>query len=266
MLSLIIAVVIGVFVGWVTSRDLGPAWGVVCGVAGVMLVQLIIGLVLRRVVGVRQREVQEIMQNAQAKAERQLTLFQQRQPGNLRSAQQLAEKLQREALKSGLEATAGFAPYYKWSPLLRRQIAAMQMQIYYQLRDYRKVDELLPKCLLADPQSLAIKLARMYRNSDPGLDKFYRRKCRRAKGDAGAFLASVYAWIKLRQDDQAGALDALVTARKFSDHQVLLDNCDRLLNGKTRHFSNAGFGDIWYALGLEELKIKPQRQRMGRPF
>ena len=38
------------------------------------------------------------------------------------------------------------------------------------------------------------------------------------------------------------------------------------MNGKEKQFSNAGFGDIWYALYLEEPKVKPQRQRPGRPF
>ena len=47
---------------------------------------------------------------------------------------------------------------------------------------------------------------------------------------------------------------------------MLLENHDKLLNGKAKQFSNAGFGDTWYALYLEEPKMKPQRQRQGRPF
>ena len=39
-----------------------------------------------------------------------------------------------------------------------------------------------------------------------------------------------------------------------------------LANGKAKQFSNSGFGDMWYALYLEEPKVKPQRQRQGRMF
>ena len=56
------------------------------------------------------------------------------------------------------------------------------------------------------------------------------------------------------------AVAALVAAKKLSDNATLVENCDRLVNGKLKHFSNAGFGDAWYSLYLEEPKIKPQRQ------
>ena len=76
----------------------------------------------------------------------------------------------------------------------------------------------------------------------------------------GALVASTYAWIKLRQEQPDKAVAALVAAKKLSDNATLIENCDRLVNGKTKHFSNAGLGDAWYSLYLEEPKIKPQRQ------
>jgi hypothetical protein len=42
-----------------------------------------------------------------------------------------------------------------------------------------------------------------------------------------------------------------------------------LANNRVGHFSNAGMGDEWYALHLEQPKVKMQRQRphaFGRPF
>ena len=101
---------------------------------------------------------------------------------------------------------------------------------------------------------------------DPRLDKFFASKFRRARGEAAAFVASVYAWIKLKQDDEQAARAALTAAKNKSDHPVLLENHEKLVNGKAKQFSNAGFGDMWYALFLEEPKMKPQRQRQGRPF
>lgn len=148
--------------------------------------------------------------------------------------------------------------------MLARQINTMKMQLYFQLRDFARTDQLLPKCLLMDARSIAIKLVRMYRNEDPKLDSFYRKKCRRAKGEDGAFLACVYAWIKLRQDDPAKAIAALVEAKKNSDNPALIANYENLANNRPKHFSNAAFGDNWYALYLEEPKVRPQKvqQRM----
>ena len=123
-----------------------------------------------------------------------------------------------------------------------------------------QTDELLKHCFLMDPRSLAIKLVRLYKTEDPGLDKFYQKRCRRLKGEDGALVASTYAWIKLRQEQPEKAVAALVAAKKLSDNATLVENCDRLVNGKLKHFSNAGFGDAWYSLYLEEPKIKPQRQ------
>ena len=149
--------------------------------------------------------------------------------------------------------------------MLSKQINAMKVQLLYQLREYDKVDALIPKAIMLDPQSIGIKLARMYKNNDPKLDKFFRTRCWRFKGDNGAFVASVYAWIKIKQDSVELALDALKNAAKSSDNQVLIENIDRLTNGKVKHFSNSGFGDNWYVLALEEPKMKNTRQS-GRPF
>ena len=46
----------------------------------------------------------------------------------------------------------------------------------------------------------------------------------------------------------------------------MIENCDRLVNGKYKHFNNAGLGDLWYSLYLEEPKIKPQRQVQQRMY
>ena len=69
-----------------------------------------------------------------------------------------------------------------------------------------------------------------------------------------------------RDKAEQAARAALTAAKNKSDHPVLLENHEKLVNGKAKQFSNAGFGDMWYALFLEEPKMKPQRQRQGRPF
>ncbi len=260
MLSIILSILAGIIIGMITSRDLGTGWGIVCMVGTFLIVQFLIGLVIRRKVNAIQQSLQTIMQEAQAKINRQMQLYQQRPPGSLRAAQQTLEKLQNDAIRKTLQETERFNPWYKWNPMLKRQINTMKMQLYFQLKEFSKTDELLKHCFLMDPRSLAIKLVRLYKTEDPGLDKFYQKRCRRLKGEDGALVTSTYAWIKLRQEQPDKAVAALVAAKKLSDNATLVENCDRLVNGKLKHFSNAGFGDAWYSLYLEEPKIKPQRQ------
>ena len=261
---MIISLVVGAAVGLLTSRDLGVGWGIVCGVAIFMIAQLVIMLILRKKLNRIQLGMQQTMQAAQARIARQVQNFQQRPVGSPKMMQQKLESMQNDALHEALRMTTAFDPFYRWNWMLAKQINTMKMQLYFQLKDFAMADKLMPKCMLFDARSLAIKLVRMYKKEDPKLDAFYRKKCRRFKGEDGAFLSCVYAWIKLRQDDSAKALAALVEAKKNSDNAVLLANYDNLVNGRNKHFSNVGFGDNWYALYLEEPKVRPQKvqQRM----
>ena len=266
MLSLLIAVAAGVLAGYFSKEAFdSTGWGITSGIFAGLVVWLILSLILRKIVGRRQMVIQNIMMDAQNKVNRQLEMFNRRPPSSVNAARQTLEKIQFAAIHKALAELEHFKVFYPWSPMLSRQINTMKVQLYYQLRDFAKVDTLLPKALLLDAQSLAIKMARMYKHDDAKLDKFYKRRCWRFKGEDGAFLASVYAWIKVRQDAVDKALDALRNAKKTSDNQILLENIDRLVNGKIKHFSNAGFGDMWYVLALEEPKVKSQRQQM-RPF
>jgi tetratricopeptide (TPR) repeat protein len=260
MLGFIIVFLVGIVSGYFSAQAWGTGWGITCGIAAFLLAYMILSLILRKFVMDRQMAIQNIMQDAQNKVNRQLEMFNRRPPSSVNAARQILEKIQFDGIRKALAETENFKKFYIWNIMLSRQINTMKVQLYYQLREYSKVDELLPKAILFDPQSLAIKLARMYKNNDPKLDKFYKFKCSRLKGENGAFIASVYAWIKIRQEDQEKALDALRAASKTSDNMVLRENIDRLANGKVKHYSNSGFGDTWYMLALEEPKVKNQRQ------
>ena len=266
MLTLIIAVLVGAVCGYgAIYEGWGWIWAAICGAFGFLLTQLAIGLVLRGAIKRRHDKIQQILQSAQQKINRQINLFQIRPPSSESAARQILEKIQNEATRQALEATAAFKPLYLWNLMLKRQISAMQAQLHYQLKDFKKADECLEHALLMDQQSIAIAMARKFRNEDPKLDKFFKSKFGRAKGDEAAFIASVYAWIKLKQGDEAAAREAVTAATKKSDHPTLLENHDKLVNGKAKQYSNSGFGDMWYALFLEEPpKAKPQRQRQRR--
>jgi len=266
MLGFLLVFVIGVLAGWGSFRLWGLGWGIFCGIAALLLSWAVVGLLLRRILLARQAGIQQIMQAAQLKINRQLELFQRRQASSMNAVRQVVEKIQFDAVRKSLAELEKFKPLYRWNMMLPRQINAMKVQLHYQLQEYKKVDELLPKTLMMDPQTVAIALVRKYKNNDAALDRFFTARSRRFKGDNRAFLACVYAWIKLHTQEPQKALDALLEAKKSSDNPVLMDNISHLTNGKQKHFSNAGFNDIWYALALEEPKVKPQRRMAGRGF
>jgi len=262
MYTVLISVAAAVAVGYFSAGEWGYVWGVICGFFTMLVTQLIVGLILRGKIMAGQQRIQNIMQQAQARIERQMNLYQLRPPASMNAARQQLEKLQTAAARAALEETGSFKRFYRWNFMLERQINAMKVQLHYQLKEYKMVDQLLPKSMVRDPQSMAIAMVRSYRNGDEaGLDKFYRRRCRSVKGESGAFLASVYGWIKLKQGNSTAAREALVAAGKHSDHPVLLENTDKLKNGKEKQYSMSGFGDMWYALALEEPKVKAQRRR-----
>ncbi|MDD3885970.1 MAG: hypothetical protein PHI35_03785 [Victivallaceae bacterium] len=261
MLSLLIAMGAGAAAGAFIWRDQdAPAWGVVTFILTAIIVQIVMALVVRRRVGRIQRKMEDLMRAGQARINRQIAVFQARPGAGVKAAQQTLEKLQSDIVRDALALTAEYEPYYKWNLMLRKQINTMKMQLHYQLRDFAKVDELLPKCLVFDARSKLIKLIRMYKKDAPGLNKFYKSKCSRLKGDDGALAASTYAWILLKKGENEQAVAVMVAAKKLSDNPTLLENCDRLVNGKFKHFNNAGFGDLWYSLYLEEPKVKVQKQ------
>ena len=176
---MIISLAVGILIGLLTSRDLGVTWGIVCGVGAFLISQVIIMLILRKKINRIQLGMQQTMQAAQARIARQVQNFQQRPVGSPKMMQQKLESMQNDALHEALRMTTAFDPFYRWNWMLAKQINTMKMQLYFQLKDYAAVDKLLPKCLLFDARSLAIKLVRMYKKEDPKLDTFYRKKCRR---------------------------------------------------------------------------------------
>jgi len=258
MLTLLLALVAAFGVYVVTKPPLGMPWAIVCAVGAMIVVNLAIGLLVRHKIAKINEAVQSVMEAGQKKLNR-TAMSMQRSFGSVKAAQEMLGKVQARSLQEALEVTKRAEVYYKWNLLLKKQITTMQMMLYFQLKDYAMVDRLLPKCLLMDARSVAVKLIRLYKHDDLKLDKFYARKSRKFKGDDIALLASTYAWIMVKKGRIDDAVAALVAARKVTDSQVVQENWERLSNGKVKQFSNAGLGDNWYSLYLEEPKIKPQR-------
>ena len=65
----------------------------------------------------------------------------------------------------------------------------------------------------------------------------------------------------MKSGDTDGAFKVLTEALKKSDDATLKFNHEQLMNNRVAHFSNAGIGDPWYSLLLEEPRVRTQRQR-----
>jgi tetratricopeptide (TPR) repeat protein len=183
--------------------------------------------------------------------------------------QKLLEKEQHESLRRAIELTNQLEPYYIWSLLLKKQIATMRMQFYYQLGEFDKVDELMPDIMLLEPMALAMKIARMYKKDAPTeeIEKAFRSKIKKFKGDDGVILYSLYAWILLKRDEKDKALEILTEAKSQTDSDVIVRNWEAVANNKFKSFTNSSLGDMWYSLKLETPKMeKPRKQKMRKRF
>ena len=83
----------------------------------------------------------------------------------------------------------------------------------------------------------------------------------RLKYNQNVLLAAAWSWILVKRGDVDGAFKALNAALKNSDNETLKANREHLANNRVAHFSNAGLGDQWYALHLEEPKMRARQQR-----
>lgn len=270
MLTLIIGIVTGFIVAAICAApeilDWGWGWGALAGVLAVIAVQLGISLAIRRKVQQVNNKIQELMMDVRRRVELKQQQFMRRPVGSQKMMMQVLEKEQNDGIREAITACDMFEPLFKWNFILKKQSNTMKMAFYYQLREYDKVDELLPKCLLMDSQSIAMKMARMYKTKNEGLDKFFRKKCAASKGENAVLLYSLYAWILVKQDRVDDAIKLLVDARKKTDSEIINSNWEHLVNGRIKHFSNSGLGEIWYAIGLEEPKmpkVKQQHQTRG---
>ena len=263
MYSLIIALLSGGIAGcaaWLGG--LRPTWDIIIGAAVFLAVTVLISQIIRIKIKKINISLQQIMEETQHKIMMMQNQFSRRPMGSPKTMMQALEKEQMAGIRRVLDACEAFTPLYRWNLLLDRQINTMKMAFYYQLKDFAKVDELMPKCLFFDPQSVCFKMARMYMRKDDGIDKLFQKKCSSLKDPACVLPYSLYAWILVKQERYDDALKLLVECKKKTDNEVIVRNWELLANKKYKSFSNSGLGETWYALGLEEMRMpKPQRVR-----
>lgn len=263
MYTLIIALLCGWIAGGIAHlAGQRPAWSIVIGLAVFLVTVIAISQVIRVKIKKLNGNIQQVMEELQHKLMLMQNQFMRRPLGSQKMMMQALEREQTAGVRRALAACDAFAPYYRWSLLLERQISTMKMALCFQIRDFAQVDELMPKCLFIDPQSVCLKMARMYMRKEDGIDKLFRKKCSSLKEPACVLPYSLYAWILVKQERYDEALSLLVEAKKKTDNEVIVRNWELLANKKYKNFSNAGLGEMWYALGLEEIRMPKQQQRI----
>ncbi len=261
LINALLALGVGVFL---TLTGVSPwYWSIFWGVLTLIFGQVVLGWILRWRMSSISSKVQTIMARGQARMQAKMQRWRTHQVGDPKAAEaELAHD--RDVLIAEVQSELQPLERYRWwIPLLGRQLATMELQFAWQRKDWNRVDALLSRALLLDPRLVCIKLARQWQQNVPTemLYATFRKASRRARYGTSALLYATFAWMLVKRGDVDGAFKVLIEANDKNEHPVLKTNREILANNRLAHFSNAGFGDEWYALWLENPKIKAQRQR-----
>ena len=266
MLSLIIAALCGIGTGasLYLTDTLGYGWSAFLAIVAFGAVQMGIGIFLQRKVKAEMKAVEQTLLNGQKAMQAKTQRWQMRPPGSIQEAQNEMARDQRKFVEEALALTDRLHRFDLWIPLMRRQIATAQFQLHWMIREYRKCDQLMDKALFVEPTMYAMKMARMYTLGRPTeeIANAYRKGSRRLRYNQNVLIAATWSWILVKRNEIDEALRALNAALKNSDNETLKANREALANNRIAHFTNTGIGDTWWAIGLEEPKVRMQRQRM----
>jgi hypothetical protein len=260
-----IAVMLAFGLTGVSNWGWSACWGAIAFVGG----QGLAGFLFQKKVKAAMKAVQDILLDGQKRLQAKVNQWRYRPPGSIREAQEEIERDQKALVNKALETSKDMERFIPWVPLMKRQIATMRLQLYWTIKDFKRVDELLPQAILLDPMMVAIKLARMQMlGQTEGMEKLFKKATLRLRYGQGALLYGLWSWILVQRKDIDGAYKILVQACEKMEDATIKANRDALANNRLTSFTNAGFGDQWYALHLETPKIKMQRPShfAQRPF
>lgn len=251
--------------GYALSRyaiGTSPGWSATWAAAAFVVSQFVIARAVRKRMTADMQSVQAILVEGQKKIQAKTQRWQIRPPGSIAAAQKELESDMRVFVNEALAQTKKMRKYRLWVWMVDRQIATAQLQLNWMIKEFGRVDELMPKALIIDPTLVAMKMARLYMKGAPAeeIETVYRKGSRRVGFNRNTLAAATMAWIDLKRGREDEAFAVLVDAAKKSDDATLKANLAHLENKRATHFSNSGLGDAWYALHLEEPRIKTQRQ------
>ena len=265
MLTLIGGLLTGIVVFFALYKGvrMDEVWSVILAVASMFLFQLGVMYLLRRASARINSRLQALMSETQEKIRAMHARFMRHPGSSQKMMMQAFEREQNAGLQKMIDALELYKPLYLWNILMKRQVNTMRMIFLFQMKRFNEADALMDKCLFMDVQSVCVKMSRMYKLGQDGIDKFFRKKGARFKGQDALLPFSLYAWILVRQNRIDDAIKVLAQAKiKTNDNEVVVKNWEMLVNGKVKHFSNSQLGEAWYALLLEEPKIPKVQQQV----
>jgi len=247
------------------AGDFGTGWSVFCGLVGFGIVQGVAGFLIRKRVMRDMERVQAILANGQKSLQEKTKRWQFRPPSSIQAAQREMFNDTKVFVREALAQTETLRRYRLWVPMIGRQMATAQLQLNWMIKEFKAVDELMPKALLLDPTMAAIKMARMYmlEAKTEDIEKVYDKAVRRLRYNQNVLLAATMSWIQVKRGNADAAFKTLTEALKKSDNETLKRNHATLMNNRVPQFTNSGIGDTWYSLYLEEPKVHVQRQRQA---
>ncbi len=272
MLSLLISALVAIALALgLNAADFSQGATVSLSLTVFFITFILIGFLVRKRMATAQGALQEAMEVAQRRMQRKIQQFQSKPGGNIKQLQQQLERDQKQMCQQGLELTKGLEPFRKWSLMTGRQMATMRLQFHYQLKEFDKVDEILATCgflrgpLMMDPMAVAMRMARSYKNGDvAAAEKVFRRKIIWFRGERGTLLYGLMSWIYVKDGKLDEARSALSKAKDSTRNDTLIQNWEHLSNDREKSFSNAGLGDQWYSLHLENPPAMKQQRARGK--
>ena len=270
MLSLLISALVAIaLASTLIASQFSTGTTLFLSLAGFAGTFFLIGFLVRKKMSKAQSALQDSMEAAQRRMKMKVQQFQNKPGGNVKQLQRQLEMDQKAMFQQGLELSKGLEPFRKWSLLTGRQIATMRLQFHYQLKEFDKVDEILATCgflrgpMMMEPMAVAMRMARCYKNDDlEGAKKVFKRKIMWFRGDRGTLLYGLMSWIYVKVGEIDEARRVLLKAKEATGVDTFMKNWEHLSNDRAKSFSNAGLGDQWYSLYLENPPaVKQQRMR-----
>ncbi len=265
MITLLLAVAVG-FGGYSLAHfaaGLGNGWSIAIGAGCFVLFNLVVGRFVKKRMTAEMEGVQQILADGQKKLQAKMQRWQFRPPSSMQAAQREMFADMNVFVREAIARTDNLDKYRWFVPMIARQKATAQLQLYWMIKDFKQVDRLLPTAFLADPNLAAIKMARAQMLEAPieEIRKTYDKATRRLRYNENVLLAATFSWILVKRNDVDGAFKVLTEALKNSDNEVLKHNHEQLMNNRPAHFSNTALGDQWFQLQLEEPRNRAPRQR-----
>ncbi len=267
MLSLIIAITTGLLL-WLPLFLAGHPWlGGILGAVAFLAVSASLAFYVKKKMELGFRLVQEQLASIQQKTLAKAKQMQLKGMNDPKAMQALLEKDFHGGVRKAIAMMGELRPLYKWNFLVERQVNAMCAQLHYQIQEFEAADKCLAKCLMLDPMIFGMALVRAYQLGDlKKAEKLFKKGTGRFKDDKGAILYATWSWCLVQKDRTQEAMELLAKVKDKCNNEVIKQNWEHLANNRAAKFSNAGLGDAWYALQLEQPKqMKTKAPAYMRP-